>query len=74
MTIVRKYYADWYEMYSRYPYAALSVYPSAATGKSCSKFYSKSRWCLLPLGVILMYLQHLSLRLLPLMFAAAKFM
>ena len=38
MTMVRKYYADWYEMYSRsYPYAALSagaVYPSAAAGKS----------------------------------------
>ena len=37
MAMVRKYYADWYEMYSRYPYAALSAggaYPSSSASKS----------------------------------------
>ena len=37
MAMVRKYYADWYEMYSRYPYAALSAggaYPSSTASKS----------------------------------------
>ena len=40
MAMVRKYYADWYEMYSRYPYAALSTgtaYPSSAASKCSSQ-------------------------------------
>ncbi len=57
MAMIRRYYSDWYDMYSRYPYHALSAggaysgIPSSTTGSSFNLtipfgfYYQSPFWC-----------------------------